>query len=501
MTQPATLLEFVWMWNREQGQRTPGLHREMCGWLHTCRRAGRRNLLLAAFRNSGKSTLAGLFAAWLISQNPNIRILVLAADQALAQKMVRNVKRVVERHPLTRGLKPGCADQWAADRFTVNRAKELRDPTMLAKSAQANITGSRADVILYDDVEAPNTSGTPAKREDLRERLRESDYVLVPGGTRLYIGTPHAFETIYAAGPKGFLAGFERLELPLLNSKGESRWPERFSTADIENLRRASGVNKFESQMMLRPVSWAEGRLDPDKLRLYKDELDEHRANGEHVLMLGRRRLVSASCWWDPAYGAPGKGDNSVIACVFTDDGGGYWLHAVEYLHCDPNTPDIAEATQQIAQIMRFAERWRLPSVTVETNGIGRFLPGLLKSEVRARGLGCAVGEHVSKGSKDLRIIDTFDAVLAAGRLNAHARIWDTPFIREMREWRPGVRAADDGLDAVSGCLLSEPVRLSRFSPADSESEAEGAARAQRAGRTAWRRGAGQFTADTNFPV
>ena len=53
-----------------------------------------------------------------------------------------------------------------------------------------------------------------------------------------------------------------------------------------------------------------------------------------------------------------------------------------------------------------------------------------------------------------------FDPLLAAGALRAHASVWQTPFVREMREWLPGGRGEDDGLDAVSGCILGQPVRL-----------------------------------------
>ena len=70
----------------------------------------RELLLLLAFRSSGKSTLVGLFCAWLLCRHPDLRILVLAGDFALAKKMVRNVKRIIERHPLTAGLKPTRSD-------------------------------------------------------------------------------------------------------------------------------------------------------------------------------------------------------------------------------------------------------------------------------------------------------------------------------------------------------------------------------------------------------
>ena len=85
-----------------------------------------------------------------------------------------------------------------------------------------------------------------------------------------------------------------------------------------------------------------------------------------------------------------------------------------------------------------FLTRYEQPSVTVETNGIGKFLPGLLRRELAGAKLAVAVHEHVSTRSKQQRILDALDPLLAAGALRAHARVWDTPFVREMREWLPG---------------------------------------------------------------
>ena len=91
----AGLAEFVWIWNTRQGQTTPCLHLRIARWLAARWQEGERELLLLAFRSSGKSTLVGLFCAWQLSCNPNLRILVLAGDFALAKKMVRNVKRII----------------------------------------------------------------------------------------------------------------------------------------------------------------------------------------------------------------------------------------------------------------------------------------------------------------------------------------------------------------------------------------------------------------------
>ncbi len=463
--------QFVWLWNRVQGQTTPALHLEIAAWFDARWRAGDRQLLLLCFRGAGKSTLVAIFCAWLLRLQPNLRILVLSAEHELARKMVRNAKHIVERHPLTKGLLPDRSELWSADQLTVARPLALRDPSLLARGIGANITGARADVIICDDVEVPNSSRTAPRREDLRERLRELSYILVPGGLQLYVGTPHSHESIYAeeraaqsdlASP--FLAGFRRLTIPVLDDAGRSRWPDRFTDAAIAAVRQQSGPTKFASQMLLAPRQNQDVRLDPGRLGRYDLELSYREGNRQGVLTLGPRRLVSANCWWDPAFGAPTTGDASVVAAVFTDEQGEYWLHRIAYLQHDPKqSHEVDEATQLCRQVTMFIRDLVLPAITIETNGLGRFLPALLRRELGRQGIGCSVLEHVSHSNKDQRILDAFDPILAAAALHVHASVWQTPFIREMQEWRPGRRCRDDGLDAVSGCLLAEPVRLHRF--------------------------------------
>ncbi len=189
--------EFVNIWNEILGLNTPVHHLQMCEFLENNYWHGNKKCLLLAFRNSGKSSIVGLFCAWLLTINANLRILVIAADFALAKKMVRNVKRIIEQHPNCQHLKPSKKEEWAAEYFTVARSQVLRDPSMLAKGIDANITGLRADVIICDDVEVPKNCGTEIKRQNLREKLLEIDFILTPQGFVLYIGTPHTKDTIY----------------------------------------------------------------------------------------------------------------------------------------------------------------------------------------------------------------------------------------------------------------------------------------------------------------
>ncbi|MCK8784335.1 phage terminase large subunit [Roseomonas sp. NAR14] len=467
-TAPADFVEFLWLWNNAQGQVTPPLHRRIARWLQDARSAGHRRLLLQAFRGCGKSTLVGLYCAWLLALRPETRILVLAADLPLATKMVATVRRIIERHLLCRHLLPDAPEAWASDRFTVAREGALRDPSMLAQGIGGNITGTRAEVIVCDDVEVPGNCDTPGKRAELRERLTETEFVLVPDGTILYVGTPHTAESLYLHPDRGeaYLAGYRRLTVPLLDTAGRSAWPERFPCATVAALRDRVGPLHFRRQMLLEAVASEAARLDPAALVRYDAEPEYREANGQGLLTLLGRRLLAGGGFWDPAYGRPEGGDASVLAVVFNDGEGNHHLHRLLYLTHDPDAPDDA-ATQQCRAVARLARELRLPVVRVETNGLGRFLPGLLKREMALAGAACAVLEHHSHRNKAERILAALDPALAARRLHAHESVFRTPFPREMAEWHPKATSVrDDALDAVAGCLLAEPVRLPRVAPA-----------------------------------
>jgi hypothetical protein len=464
----ADFLEFAWIWNHVQGQPMPAPHRRIARWLQARWDGGDDRLLLMAFRGCGKSTLVGLFCAWRLLRAPDTRILVLAADQALAVKMVAQVRRILERHPLCRSLLPDRPESWAMDRFTVARGAVLRDPSMLAQSITGNVTGARADLIICDDVEVAGNCDTPGKREELRTRLAECEFILVPGGTLLFVGTPHCAETIYApaAQEDAFLRFYRRLTLPLLDANGESAWPERFTPPGVEALRSRVGPLAFARQMLLQPVAEAALRLDPTLIIRYAEEPEYREAGGRAQLSLLGRRLLSGGAFWDPAYGRPGIGDASVLAATYVDGEANHYLHRLAYLTHDPDSP-VDPATQQCQAVAAIVRDLLLPAVRVETNGLGRFLPALLRRELARANAPCTVLEHSSRRAKADRILSAFDPALAGRRLHAHQSVFRTPFAAEMSAWRPDATAArDDALDAVAGCLLNEPTRLPQVAPA-----------------------------------
>jgi hypothetical protein len=399
--------------------------------------------------------------------------LVLSADLALARKMVRNVKRIIEKHPMTKHLKPEKLDQWGSEKFTVKRAQELRDPSMLAKGITTNLTGTRADMIICDDVEVPKTSDTHEKRMDLRERLMELDYILTPNGTQLYVGTPHCWHTIYADVARGelgedvaFLEGFSRLVQPVQTPEGHSVWPERFPIENINEILRKTGPAHFASQMLCQPMNSRDARLDVSALQFYNEDITYREAHGERHASVCGRKLPGLAGWWDPAFGKTG-GDKSILAIVYTDEVGEYWLHHLAQITVDPNS-NTDEATQQCEQVAKIAKQFQLRSVALETNGLGKFLPGILRRELGVSGTVCGIREITSRKMKSARIMEAFDAPLAARAIHVHRSVLTTPFIKEMEDWRPDKRGAkDDCLDAVAGAITIQPIRIGKIPAAE----------------------------------
>ncbi|HBH27082.1 MAG TPA: hypothetical protein DDX54_06750, partial [Rhodospirillaceae bacterium] len=414
---PLPFPNFVSIWNGllEQSP-TPDVHLRMACFLDAQSRAPDPRLLLQAFRGAGKSTLAGLFAAWLLLRDPSTRILILAAEEGLATRMADAVRVVVERHILTAHLKPARAQPWASAKFTVARPPGLREPSVLARGLSANITGSRAEWVICDDVEVPSTCETPGARQTLRRRLTEIPFVLVPGGGQLYLGTPHTHETLYG----DFLEGFARLDIPALDAAGRSAWPERFPPEVLERIRTQAGPAAFAAQMMLQPGALVSGRLDADLLRPYAGEPVFAQDYGGVVL--DGREVTGVSAFWDPAYGGAG-GDRSAVAVVFRDAQGDLLLHEVRYLSFLPQEKETdCRAMEQCHEVARLCARYRLPAITVETNGMGKLLPGYLRRSLMRHKVRTRVREAVSTRPKSVRILEAWDAPLAAGALWAHAR-------------------------------------------------------------------------------
>ena len=256
---------------------------------------------------------------------------------------------------------------------------------------------------------------------------------------------------------EAFLKGYDVLKIPVIEN-GKPVWGERFPIAKIEKLKKTVGMKKFSAQMMLTPVDIREGRFDVSKLSFYSSSLQVCERNRLLDFSICGKKIVYASCWWDPSYGSK-DGDGSVVSVVFIDTEGKYYLHDVEYLY-HSDMEEVDSAHEQCVKVAEFLKRNHIPLIYVESNGIGKFLPEFLKSELLKMGINTQVIAKTSKVSKSLRILDAFDGITSAEYLFVNEKVRETPFIAEFSDWNVDSKAHDDGLDSVAGAILSEPVKM-----------------------------------------
>jgi hypothetical protein len=512
-----SFLAFFLLWAKVQGWTVPALHVRICHWLETCTDPVR---VLMVFRGAAKSTIYAVYKAWQLYCDNSWISLIWAADGPLATKLTRDTINVLRRHPLCGGMlptKPG------AQMFWVSGATDARNASMTAVGVNQNVTSARARDIDYDDVEVPKNIKTSDARENLRMKIQESTFILVPGGRETYIGTPHTHDSIY---PELVSGGASLLKIPLFESHvryeqtdralryripfevgddglyvmtgihkfarlleegidyrveggdvvftappnavldlyAHCAWPERFTREDvIKRRKKTRTLNYWDSQYMLEAKPITETRLDPAKIIPYAVEPVIKYANKTATMWLGSVRIVGMSVRWDPSSAKLGS-DVSAIALVLQDDHGRRYLHRVKAL-----TGEIAEFAEdgkrilggQVFQICDLVEKFNVPRVTVETNGIGGFAPAVLKAALKQRKLVCGVAEEHAVVNKNKRILEAYEGPLSAGMLWAHTEVLDGEFWDQMKDFNPGTQAQEDDLiDAGAGAITDTPERI-----------------------------------------
>ena len=158
---------------------------------------GSRREVIEAFRGVGKSWITAAFVCWLLLVNPEERILVVSANQDRATAFSIFVKRLIAEMPILQHLSPRDGQRTSNIAFDVGPASNAQAPSVKSVGVNGQIVGSRATVIIPDDVEILTNSDTVAKREKLGEAVKEFDAVLSPGGRIVYLGTPQTEESLY----------------------------------------------------------------------------------------------------------------------------------------------------------------------------------------------------------------------------------------------------------------------------------------------------------------
>ena len=233
----------------------------------------------------------------------------------------------------------------------------------------------------------------------------------------------------------------------------------------LERRRECETLGYWDQQYGLQAKPARESRLDPARIPLYDVEPRFERANKVLQCWLGKARIVGAALRWDPSSGKL-RSDTSALALVLQDENGcRYWHRTValtgEVAEFDAAGREIIGG--QVMGICDIVQQFGVRRITVETNGIGKFAPTVLRAALKQRGIGaCGVKEIDSSAQKNKRILEAFEPLMLSRMLWAHVSVSQGQAFVEMREWNPAVtNQPDDHLDAGAGAITDQPERLS----------------------------------------
>src|SRR5574341_1052807 len=91
----------------------------------------------------------------------------------------------------------------------------------------------------------------------------------------------------------------------------------------------------------------------------------------------------------------------------------------------------------QVWQLCDLIAEFKVPRITVETNGIGAYAPAFMKAALKVRRIHCAVAEETAVLNKNKRILEALEPPIESGMIWAHVSVLDGPMWDQMKDWNP----------------------------------------------------------------
>lgn len=418
---------------------------------------GPRRRVIQAFRGVGKSWLTSAYVVYRLLMNPKLNVLVVSASKQRADDFSTFTLRLINEIPICQHLKPREDQRNSKIAFDVGPAAASQAPSVVSKGITSQITGSRADLIIADDVESLNNSATFLMRDKLQSAVAEFEAVLKPGGEVIYLGTPQTEQSIYHAfHEKGYdtkiwparfpdsrlKTAFGEKLAPMLRegAEGDPTDPRRFNAIDLMEREASYGRTGFALQFMLDSTLSDADRYPLKLSDLLVFGLNPENAPEKPIWAANANNIVKdLPCVgfngdryygpmdilgkWIPYEGSimaidpSGRGDNETAYAVVKMLNGFLYVTAAGGLQ-----GGYEQATMD--KLVSIAKGQAVNKIIVESNfGDGMFSE-LLKPYLR-NSYPCTVEEVRHNTQKERRIVDTLEPVM-----NQHRLVLDIGVIR-----------------------------------------------------------------------
>ena len=426
--------------------------------------SGPKRLQIQAFRGVGKSWITGAFVLWTLFNNPEKKIMIISASKERADNMSIFLQKLIIETPWLNHLQPKSDDaRWSRISFDVNCSPH-QAPSVKSVGITGQLTGSRADLMILDDIEVPGNSMTEMMREKLLQLCTEAESILTPKNDSriMYLGTPQTTFTIYrklaernyrpfvwtARYPRN-QKQYEGLIAPQLQEdidKGVAPWTptdDRFTEDDLVEREASMGRSNFMLQFMLDT-----SLSDAEKFPLKMSDLIVTAVNPtegpENVIWCSDPRNVLKEL---PTVGLPGdyfhspmqlQGEWSpyteTIASV-DPSGRGADETAVAYLSQRNGLIFLHEmrayrdgySDNTLLDILRGCKKYGVTTLVVESNFGDGIVAELFNKHIQQTKQRILVKEERANVRKEERIIDTLEPVMNQHRLIVNKSVvdWD----------------------------------------------------------------------------
>ncbi len=427
---------------------------------------GPKRLQIQAFRGVGKSWITAAFVLWTLYNDTNKKIMVVSASKDRADSFSIFCQRLILEVPWMSHLKPKNDDQrWSRVSFDVGPAAPHQAPSVKSVGITGQLTGSRADLMVLDDVEVPNNSMTELQREKLLQLVTECESILTPkpDSRIMFLGTPQTTFTVYnklrerAYKPFVWPARYPRkvamydgllapqLEQDLENEKDLTWNPTdtRFKEDDLLERESAMGRSNFMLQFMLDtslsdaekfPLKFADLIINPvnpetapeniiwcsSKDNIVKD-LPCVGLPGDYyyspMQVQGEWQPYSETiCSVDPS----GRGSDETVACYISQLNGIMYLHEIY-----ASTDGYSDST--LLAILARCNKYKASTLLIESNFGDGMISELFRKHAINKHVPINIEETRANVRKEDRIIDSLEPVFNQHRLVIDPRVikWD----------------------------------------------------------------------------